>query len=919
MVKKKQGSPTVQPEQEHHLPIVGIGASAGGLEALELFLKNVPPSCGLAFVIVPHLDPNHKDMMVELLQRHTAMPVIQVKDRMRVEPDRVYIIPPDRDMSLLHGVLHLQKPVESSGLRLSIDHFFRSLADDRQERGIGVILSGMGSDGTLGLRAIKEKSGGAFVQNPASAQFDSMPRSAIDAGLADVIAPPEELANRILAYLQHGPLFLPPPRGDNEKNKSSMEKIILLLRSKTHHDFSLYKKSTLYRRIERRMGLHQLNKISHYTSYLQSNPQEIELLFKELLIGVTSFFRDPAMWEQLKAEVIPALVARAENATLRAWVTACSTGEEAYSLAMVFREALEEFAPTSNCKLQIFATDLDKDAIEKARVAVYPANIAADVSEARLRRFFIREEHGLYRVNQDIREMVIFAPQNLIVDPPFTRLDLVTCRNLLIYLESALQKKLLSLFHYSLNPDGTLVLGISETVGQASELFVQLPGKTHLYWRQNNTQRFPDFAPTLSLSRPGREDHHPSLPPPPSNLPNLAALTDELLLRQYTPSAVLTTSQGDIVYLSAKTGKYLEPTVGKANMNIFAMAREGLAGPLNEAFARTVREETTITLKDLRIQTNGSAVTVDVIVQHLSKPTAMQGMVLIVFRETNEPPAKNAKSLSRKALHDARITELIQELQDAREEVQLTREEMQASQEELKAANEELQSTNEELQSTNEELTTSKEEMQSMNEELQTINQELTNKVDELSRVRDDMENLLNSTDIAVLFLDSQLRVRRFTPKTTNIFKLIPGDAGRPITDQANELDYPDFAGDVQQVLRSLVPRERKVSTRDGRWFAVRILPYHTRDKRFDGTVITFIDISESKTLERVVAQALAILHSRFDNHTPGLEVARDLEQVLRNAQAVLEKRNEDQTVELNQALTNLRQKEQVDETEPDS
>ncbi|KJS01654.1 MAG: chemotaxis protein CheB [Desulfobulbaceae bacterium BRH_c16a] len=910
MSGKKQESQKSQP-QDNHFPIVGIGASAGGLEALELFLKNVPPSCGLAFVIVSHLSPTHKDMMAELLQRHTTMPVTQIEDRIRIEPDHVYVIPPNRDLSLLHGVLHLHEPV-ASGLRLPIDHFFRSLADDRQERGIGVILSGMGSDGTLGLRALKEKSGAVFVQAPTSAKFAGMPRSAIDAGLADIVAPAEELAGRIITYLQHVPHpATPATPGHLEKNQSGLEKIILLLRTKTGHDFSLYKKNTLYRRIERRMGLHQLDKIANYASYLRSNPLEIDLLFKELLIGVTSFFRDPAMWEQLKVKVIPALLtSRAENATLRAWVTACSTGEEAYSLAMVFREALEELTPGRHLRLQIFATDIDKDAIDKARSGFFPPNIATDVSEERLHRFFIREEYG-YRVSQEIREMVIFAPQNLVTDPPFTKLDLLTCRNLLIYLEPSLQKKLLSLFHYSLNSDGVLVLGMSETVGQSSELFVPLPGKMRLNRRADTAMgtNLTVLSPTVTHPQRNGDGYH-APPQPLPNVPNLSALTDELLLRHYTPAAVLTTPRGDIVYLSAKTGKYLEPTVGKANLNIFAMAREGLAGPLHEAFARAVREKVTVTLKDLKIQTNGSALSVDVVVQPLSAPAEMQGMMLIVFREIGEASVKKTKAPSktkRNATDEARLAELTRELQQSREEVYSTREEMQASQEELKATNEELQSTNEELQSTNEELTTSKEEMQSMNEELQTINQELTSKVDELTHIGDDMENLLNSTDIATLFLDSELRVRRFTPKMTKIIKLIPGDVGRPFTDQVNELDYPDFADDVQQVLRALVSSHRQISTRDGRWFLVRIMPYRTRDNRIDGAVITFVDISDSKTLETVVTEALSVLQTRFDDQSFELKAAKDLENVLGKAHALLAKRFEGQTIELCQARADLK------------
>ncbi|MDZ7599735.1 MAG: chemotaxis protein CheB [Desulfobacterales bacterium] len=484
-------------------PIVGIGASAGGLEALELFLKHVPEESGMAFVIVQHLDPTHKGILVELLQRVTRMPVIQVRDRHKLAPDHVYVIPPNRDMSILHGVLHLLEPAAPRGLRLPIDFFFRSLADDCQARSIGVILSGMGSDGTLGLRAIKEKAGVVFVQAPASAKFDGMPRSAIDAGLADVVAPAEELPGRIIDYLKHAPLVAQPDPSRESKTQSALEKVFILLRTQTGHDFSLYKKSTIYRRVERRMGLHQIDKIATYVRFLRENPQETELLFKELLIGVTSFFRDPPAWEQLKDEVIPALLAaRPQGGVLRAWTPGCSTGEEAYSLAMVFKEALERVKPAGNFSLQIFATDLDRDAIDRARAGVYPANIAADISAERLRRFFVQDEHG-YRVGKEIREMVVFAPQNVIMDPPFTKLDLLICRNLLIYLDQGMQKKLIPLFHYSLNPGGVLFLGSAETIGAFTDLFAPLAGKTRFYRRLDSALRaepveFPSsFVPNL--------------------------------------------------------------------------------------------------------------------------------------------------------------------------------------------------------------------------------------------------------------------------------------------------------------------------------------------------------------------------------------------------------------------------------------
>ena len=855
----------LRPRTQNAFPIVGIGASAGGLEALELFLKHVPADSGLAFVIVQHLDPIHKGIMVELLQRITPMPVVQARDRLKVAPDRVYVIPPNKDMSILHGVLHLLEPAAPRGLRLPIDFFFRSLADDRQARSIGVILSGMGSDGTLGLRAIKEKAGVVFVQAPASAKFDGMPRSAIAAGLADVLAPAEELPGRIIDYLKHAPLIAPPDPSREGKNQSALEKVFILLRTQTGHDFSLYKKSTIYRRVERRMGLHQIDKLATYVRYLRENPQETELLFKELLIGVTSFFRDPPAWEQLKDEVMPALLAsHPKGGVLRAWVSGCSTGEEAYSLAMVFKEALERVQPAGNVSLQVFATDLDRDAIDRARAGVYPANIAADVSPERLRRFFIKEEHG-WRVGKEIRETVVFASQNMIMDPPFTKLDLLICRNLLIYLDPGMQKKLIPLFHYSLNSGGVLFLGSAETIGAFTGLFAPLAGKKRLYRRLDSALGTEpvEFPSSFFSDLPNAAAVQPQARMP---APNLQALADQLLLQRFSPAAVLTNDKGDILYISGRTGKYLEPAAGKANWNIFAMAREGLRYELNNVFQKALRQKTAAGLKGLKVGTNGGVKALDITVQPISEPAALQGMMMIVFTDVaTSSETKAAGKTLRASARSASLAALERELQQAREETQTCREQMQTSQEELKSTNEELQSTNEELQSTNEELTTSKEEMQSLNEELQTVNHELQAKVDELSQSNNDMKNLLDSTDIATLFLDDALNVRRFTPQTTSIIKLIAGDAGRPITDIATGLDYPGLAADARQVLRSLAFIEKQAVTRDGRWFLVRIMPYRTLENRIDGVVITFSNITAAKTLEAQLRQTRSETEKRVE------------------------------------------------------
>ncbi|MFA7281571.1 MAG: chemotaxis protein CheB [Sterolibacterium sp.] len=841
---KLRGSPDTQIRDLRRtvdFPVVGIGCSAGGLDALEKFLSHVPVGSGMAFVIVQHLAPAHVSALPELLQRITRMKVVEAGDGMPIQPDCVYIIPPNKDLSLLHGTLHLLEPVGSRGLRLPIDFFLRSLAEDRQERAIGVILSGMGSDGMFGLCAIKEKSGLTLVQEPASASADSMPRSAIGAGVADIVATPEELPSRIIAYLRH-PATIPLNEPALEtKIQSDLDKIVLLLRDRSGNDFTLYKTNTLIRRIERRIALHQIHSITDYVRYLRSNPQEIDLLFKEMLIGVTSFFRDPEVWHYLGDAAIPALLAQTPGRKrLRAWVPACSSGEEAYSLAMIFKEALARAQPGEPHELLIYATDLDPEAIEKARKGVYPANIAADVSPEGLARYFI-EQDGQYRVNKEIREMVVFAPQNIISDPPFTKLDILTCRNLLIYFRPELQKKLLPLFHYALNPGGLMLLGSAETIGNFNHLFAPLNNKARVFRRCDQRPSDVEF--------PALENKHMVLAaeiPPAQRAENVGQLTDQLIQQNYAPPAVLVNGEGDILYVSGRTGKYLEPAAGKFNINIHAMAREGLREALTGVIHRALREPRPIHLKGLQVGNNGSTQSVNVTVQAIDKPDPLRGRVLIVFHDVIAP-ATGRKS--RQPVATAAHETLLQELQQTREALQVTHEEMQTSVEELKSSNEELQSTNEELQSTNEELTTSKEEMQSLNEELQTVNAELQSKVEDLTWVKNDMTNLLNSTEIATIFLDGEMALRRYTPHATNLFKLIPGDIGRPLTHVVTDLDYAQLNADAQEVLRTLIFKEAQAGTRDGRWYRVRIMPYRTQDNVIDGVVITFTDISDIKKL----------------------------------------------------------------------
>jgi len=842
--------------------VAGIGASAGGLEALEKFFSHMPEKSDIAIVIIQHLDPTRKGVMPELLQRVTAMVVVEATEGVLVKPNTVYVIPPNKDMSISHGTLQLFTPEAPRGLRLPIDFFLRSLAEDQRERSISIILSGMGSDGTAGLAAIKAVGGLVAVQEPASARFDSMPRSSIEAGLADLVAPPEELPGRIIDYLRHVAVIRGGGQAVIEKEQSSLARVVSLLRTRTGHDFSQYKKSTLYRRIERRMAIHRCERIADYVIYLQENSPELKILFKELLIGVTSFFRDPAEWEVLKLDAIAWLLSeKPAGGVIRAWSVGCSTGEEAYSLAMVFMEVLDQFPNDKNIRLQIFATDLDTDAIDRARRGLYPKNISADVSPERLQRFFVKEGSG-YRISSRIRELVIFATQNVIMDPPFTKLDVLLCRNLLIYLNQELQARLLPLFHYSLNPGGILFLGSAETVGAYTDFFSRPNVKSRIFRRSEALpQNYMPVQKTSFFPSTPAEAKESTMP----KTPNLQALADQLLLQHFSPPAVLVNDQGDILYINGRTGKYLEPAAGKANWNIFAMVREGLRYVLADTFQRAVRQKGIITCKGGSVEINGTTQQVNLVIESVEKPEPLRNMVIIVFQDVATPPlAKTAGRGKPGPAGSARIEGLEEELRRSHEDLQSTREVMQSSQEELKSMNEELQSTNEELQSANEELVTSKEEMQSMNEELQSVNSEQRSKMDELAQLNNDMNNLLNSTEIATLFLDNELRVRRFTSWTHKLFRLIPGDVGRPLTDVVSSLNYPELYDHVQTVLRKVTYAENQVPTVDGRWFQVRIMPYRTMDNRIDGVVVTCSDISAAKKLETELREEIARLQQQL-------------------------------------------------------
>jgi two-component system CheB/CheR fusion protein len=837
-MKMKSGS------HENYIPIVGIGSSAGGLEALEKFLKSMKSGNGMAFVVIQHLDPDYHGVMPELLQRVTSMTVLQAADKLKVKPDHVYVIPPNKTLEVNKNVLRLTDPLQPRGHRLPIDIFFRSLAENSLDNSIGIILSGMGSDGSLGAKAIKEKGGLVLIQDPADAKFDGMPQSAMQSINADIVATADELPLKLIDFLKM------PSREKKETKtveKSGIDKITALLRQKTGHDFSMYKKTTLLRRIERRQEVHKITRIQDYVRFLMGNPAETEILFKELLIGVTNFFRDPAVWKKLRENILPDLINNSpDGKTIRAWVTSCSTGEEAYSLAIVFKEALQEAEITKNIFLQIFATDIDRDAIEKARKGTFSANIAIDVPHELLGKYFIPEGDG-YRVNTSIREMIVFAEQNVIRDPPFTRLDILSCRNLLIYMEPELQKRMIALFYYALRPEGILILGSSESFGNNADWFQEVDAKAKIYKRSSG------FSTNVLLDTPSSFYRHEVTAMEKQILPktveNIQTLADQFILQNYSPASVIVNEKGDIIYIAGHTGKYLEPVAGKANWNIHAMAHDGFRHELPGAFRRAEKSTVPVIIKNAKIGTRENIEYTDIKIEYIRTRNALNGLIIVSFVDVQAPVGHDSVNEHIINSQDTGKQELENELSKTYEALQSTREEMQTSQEELKSTNEELQSTNEELQSANEELTTSKEEMQSLNEELQTVNSELQSKINDLTQANNDMKNLLNSTEIATLFLDKELNIRRFTDPVVKIFNIRTADIGRPYTDLVNNLNY-QMEEDTIKVLKDLTPIVKEAKTSSDLWYSIRIMPYRTYDDHIDGLVITFTDITLAKKLE---------------------------------------------------------------------
>ncbi len=822
-------------------PIAALGASAGGLEALQAFFEHMPVDAGVGFVVVTHMHPEHTSMMPELLSHSTAMPVVEAGDGQRVEPNHVYVAPPGDNLTIANGLL--RRADAGARVHLPIDHFLRALAEDQQEWAVAIILSGTGTDGTLGLQAVKGAAGMAMVQTPVSAKFAGMPTSADAAGLADFKLPPAELAGELAAYAREFHTRVHASRrADDAFAPEALRQILSVLRQQTGNDFTAYKTSTIQRRIERRMNVHRIQAPNAYARYLKENQHEASLLFRELLITVTRFFRDGGAFEALAERLTELLHTREEGHPVRVWVPGCATGEEAYSVAITLDECMNRLERA--VEVQIFATDLDPRAIDTARAGVYPSGIAADVSAERLKHYFTHD-HDTYRVNKNIREMCIFAPQNVLSDPPFTRLDLIVCRNLLIYFASDQQKELLPTFFYALRPGGLLFLGTSETVGLHDGLFELVDRKWKIYRRREGEANIRARLPQAPVRRPpDAETDQPSGKT--AARPAIGRRLDEqiqrVLLERFAPTSIVVQDSGDIVHIQGRTGKYLEPAEGSPSHNVFKMARRGLAAPLSTMLRRAAREGRPATRDRVSVQTNSDFTEVDVQVVPLNEPEALRGLYLVTLAPSAAPPDPAAPP-SGEAAPAGDVARLEEELNH-------TRESLQSTVEELESSNEELQSMNEELQSSNEELETSKEEMQSLNEELNTVNAELNGKIAELSHANDDMHNLLNAIDVASIFLDTQLHIARYTDQARDLIRLVPGDVGRPLDDLAVHVEYPRLFDDCRHVLHTLERREAEVRAADGRWFLLRVLPYRTSRNVIDGVVVTFVSLERIKRAE---------------------------------------------------------------------
>jgi two-component system CheB/CheR fusion protein len=844
---KKGTAQTESKPSTDTFPIVGIGASAGGVEALENFFAHMPTDCNMAFVIVQHLDPHHKSMMDSLLAKQTHLQISDAADGVRVNSGQVYLKPPGKDMIIRDKRLHLQEATEK-GKRLQIDTFFRSLAADQKEKAICVILSGASNDGTLGAKLIKGEGGLVVVQDEKQAQYNSMPKSVINAGVADIILPVEEIPQELLRYTQHPFLGREPKDTPEEKFEKDIQSILMMVRTSTGHDFNLYKRNTVRRRIERRMALQQIHELPNYRRYLRQNSDEIHELFKDLTINVTSFFRDAFAFQILKEDVLQRMLAqKPANSSLRIWVPGCASGEEAYSIAMLIVEISEELEKFFDIKL--FATDINQEAIEAARSGIFPDSIVSDITAERLKRFFAKKG-STYQVDSKIRDVIVFAAHDVTRDPPFSGMDLISCRNLLIYMDNSLQSQVLPVLHYALKPEAILLLGTSETTSEASDLFTPVNKKAKIFKSkkiedgrdihfrmpkalrhgepQNEIQRQPAKGALQQETQKRKTAHK---------------LIEKAIMDKYPYPAVLLDDQANILYFLGDTSRFLMMPRGEADLNIFNMVSGELHYRLSQAVEKIQHQKEPLQLENIQTRHDDSFLSLDLTLSPISSEGHKAEWLLLEFKEHPPEPAA-AKEKAGKDADSEEVADLQNKLQATRQELQATIEELETSNEELKSANEELQANNEELQSINEELESSKEELQSTNEELETVNSELYQKNQQMIKADDDMKNLFAATDIGTLFLDNDLRIKRFTPAATEAFNLKEIDVGRAISDITSNLEYDNLARDAEEVLDKLTRKELKIRGKSGKFYVLRMVPYRSGKNVIEGVVISFLDIS---------------------------------------------------------------------------
>jgi two-component system CheB/CheR fusion protein len=853
---------------EESLVIVGLGGSAGSIPAFREFFRHVPADSDMAYVVVIHLSPEHDSRLADVLQGSTPLHVMQVQEPVKVEANCVYVIPPNKSLAMIDGTLVVSEVTGFAERRAPIDIFFRTLADTHDSRAVCVVMSGSGADGSMGLRRIKENNGLAIVQEPAEAQFADMPRSSIATGLVDFVLPVAEMPGRMMAYrdqLRASPLA--HGDGPDDDDEQALLDIFTYLRVRTGHDFTNYKRPTVLRRIERRLAVREIASLPEYARFVRARPEEAEALLRELLISVTNFFRDAAVWERVAATVIPKLFAgKSSDDHVRVWVAGCATGEEAYTVAMLLSDAA--MALPSPPEIQIFATDLDEQAIAKARNGFYTTAETADVSPERLRRHFVADHDG-FRVRRELRELILFAHHNVIKDPPFSHVDFVTCRNLLIYLNRTAQERVMSVLHFALDPGGFLLLGTAETVDGVMQLFSTVDKEHHIYESRAVPRVISVPSPAQLTVATDLRAVSPAADVRSGTRARFGPLDlHQRLLEDYAPPSLIVDDQYNIVHLSDHAIRYVQFASGEPSINLLQVALPELRIALRTALFQAAQKQTTVVVHAADHQREDASGGLNLIVRPTVRANdPAHGYFLVLFDEAadeGEVPPRTAASPA-----DPAAPQLEEEVVRLRSQMRATVEQYEVQAEEAKAANEELQAINEELRSTAEELETSQEELQSLNEELQTVNQELKIKIDEVSHANNDMHNLMNSTEIGTIFVDRSLRVRLFTPRIRDIFNLIAGDVGRPLLDITSKLMIDDLAGDVQLVLDRLQTIEREVQTHDGRWHLMRLLPYRTANDHIEGAVLTFVDVTERKRADDT-------LRATEERHRIIVEGARD-------------------------------------------